>query len=281
MQEVRRILAAIDDSDWSAPVLRVSGAVARRFGADLTVVHAESIEAPTYFTESAVSALAEVLAGQRRAAEAWLRDTAALQLGNTPFDTRLADGAPTEAVLAAARQLDTDLVVLGTHGRSGLNRLLLGSVAERVLRVCDRPVLTVRAPMGHRPWEHGPQRILCPVNFTDVSQHALDWAQTLAARFEAELVLLTAVEDGDADAARASMAASCEATACRTRGVVREGEAASQILQAVDEEAADMIVIGARHRPFLETTILGTTSVRVGRHAPCPVLTIRAGSQSL
>lgn len=280
MTDLRRVLAAVDASDWTGPVLAAALDLRRAFGADLTVLHAQLLLPPPYFTERAVAALAQMLESQRLAAEAWLRQTAAGHLGDAPFATRLVEAAPAEAILRTARQVEADLVVLGTHGRTGLQRLLLGSVAERVLRECDRPVLAVRpGPHGRPPWAGGPRRILCPVNFRDVSRRALDWAETLAARFGAELLLVTAVEDGQRARAERELAAWCNRAsgACNARALVRQGEAAAQILAAARDEAADLIVLGAEHRPLLAATVIGTTSVRVVRHAQAPVLTVTRG----
>ena len=196
------------------------------------------------------------------------------ELGARQVQTLLVDQLPVEGILHTARSLGAGLIVLGTHGRSGLNRLLMGSVAEKVVRQSSAPVLTVRphtAPPFHR--------LLCPVNHTPVALDALHRAADLAVRSSAELVLLN-VDERVVPGPAADPGELCELippslrTRCSLRTLQRRGEAAEQILQVAAEEHSDLIVLGAQHRPLLETTIFGTTSVRVMRHAPAAVLTV-------
>ncbi|MFH1570601.1 MAG: universal stress protein, partial [Gemmatimonadota bacterium] len=195
------------------------------------------------------------------------------------YETQLVEAAPADGILRAARDGAADLVVMGTHGRTGLNRLLLGSVAERVVRESAVPVLTVRHDAGGGPEVRLPfRRILCPVNDTEVARLALRHAAAVAGRYGAELTLLACVEsrqDGpDPEALLAELARDHAAGAYEVKTALRRGHAAEQVLQAAADDNSDLIVIGAQHRPLMETTIFGTTSVRVLRHAARPVLTV-------
>jgi nucleotide-binding universal stress UspA family protein len=272
------VLAAVDFSEWTPPVLQTAAGVAAMYGAALTALYAETFLPPPYFTEAEVHRLAAVLEEQREAARRALGRAVAGALGSTERATvRLVEAAPATGILEVAADLPADLLVLGTHGRGGVDRLLLGSVAEKVVRRSAAPVLTVRSTRPPRlPW----RRILCPVNSTPVAGEALRWAAGLAHRSAAELIVLASAEDGAPSSPQLREEDLCGLVPAAARGgcsvqpLVRRGEAAEQILQTAAEEDCDLLVLGAQHRPLLEATILGTTSVRVMRHASCSVLTV-------
>lgn len=272
--EIKSALTAVDFSEWTGPVLRAAAELARLYRASLTAVYAEQFLPPPYFTEGDVKALADLLDLQRRTARQHLEELVRQEIAY-PVHARLVEAYPTEAILRTTEEIEAGVLILGTHGRSGLNRLLMGSVAEKVVRHAQVPVLVVKreAPLAF-------QRLLCPVNYTPVAMEALRHAADLASRAGAELVVMS-VEESEDQGIRRDHEAQLRALIpqplqdyCRLRPVVRRGEAAEQILQLAAEEHSDLIVIGAQHRPLLEATIIGTTSVRVMRHAPCSVLTV-------
>ena len=236
-------------------------------------------------TERAVVQLGHTHELQRDEARRYLDVAVRREVGDSRrVQTRLLEAAPGDGILMAASEYGAGLIVMGTHGRGGLNRLLMGSVAERVVRQAAVPVLTVRgigedASECRRPF----RRILCPINYTEVAREALRYAVDLARRFESELIVMTSLEGEAArsvKAAREQERKLCDwvpenvQASCMIEPIVCHGDAAEQIIRTASEEDGDLIVIGAQHRPLLETTIFGTTSVRVMRHAACPVLTV-------
>lgn len=138
----RRILVAVDFGDASSRALRVAGDLARAFGARVTAVHAEAFEAPPYFTREQLRVIEQQRRAARRDAVDYLARTAG-QLAGLSVDPIITEAPPAEAILDAAR--DHDLIVMGTHGRRGPARWWAGSVAERVAREAQVPVLVVRA----------------------------------------------------------------------------------------------------------------------------------------
>lgn len=272
--DFKHILAAIDFSPWTGPVLRSAADLADRYGSTLSALYSEPFLPPPYFTEGELEAVSAFLEVQRRAAGQHLAGVVREVLGDRPVQVLLEDLLPVEGILHTARSREAGLIVLGTYGRSGLNRLLMGSVAEKVVRQSSVPVLTVRTHTAP-PF----RRLLCPVNHTPVALEALRYAADLAARSAAELVLL-GVDERVIPGPAADPGELCELvppslrTHCTLRAVGRRGEAAEEILQVAAQEHTDLIVLGAQHRPLLETTIFGTTSVRVMRHAPAAVLTV-------
>ncbi len=280
---IERIVAAVDFSAWTPAVLGAAEWLARAYSAAVTAIHAEMFLPPPYFTERGTQAMRDVLAAQKDAAREYLRDTTQRYLGaGVTMETRVVEASPVTGVLGTASDIGAGMIVLGTHGRSGLNRLLLGSVAENILRQSRIPVLSVRQQAWGVPGRPAVTRILCPVNYTPVAMAALDCAADLARRVGAELVVVTApdegVDGGPALPSRADEVCAALPTDvqqhCAFRAVVRHGAAAEQIVQAAVDEACDLVVIGAQHRRLLEATTLGTTSVRVMRHAPVPVLAV-------
>jgi nucleotide-binding universal stress UspA family protein len=137
----QRILVPVDFGAASARALRVAGTLASRFQSEVDALHAEVLEAPPYFTVDQVSALEEQRAGARLTAELYLQ-TFARREGVPLRHALIADGPPHAAVLKHADQ--ADLVVMGTHGRTGASRWWLGSVAEKVVRETPVPVMVVR-----------------------------------------------------------------------------------------------------------------------------------------
>ncbi len=138
----RKILVAVDFGDASSRAVRVAGDLARAFDARLTAVHAETFEAPPYFTREQLRVIEQQRRAARREAVQYL-SRIATRLAGTNVEPVVADAPPAEAILEAAR--DQDLIVMGTHGRRGPARWWAGSVAERIAREARIPVLIVRA----------------------------------------------------------------------------------------------------------------------------------------
>ena len=137
-----RILVPVDFGEASRRALRLAGELARAFDATLTAIHAETFEAPPYFTTGQVRAIDR----QRRAARSEARrylETYAGRFTGVSAAAEISDAAPRDAIIEAAR--DCDLIVMGTHGRRGPARWWAGSVAEGVVRRSPVPVLVVRS----------------------------------------------------------------------------------------------------------------------------------------
>lgn len=137
-----RILVATDFSDSAQQALEHALCIAEKFGSELTLVH--SWEAPNYSYAAGLYLPVDVIAPIERAAVARLQEaTTQLRLRFPAAKSMLRSGVPWEEVLGAATAVKADLIVMGTHGRRGLERALLGSVAEKVVRMSTVPVLTV------------------------------------------------------------------------------------------------------------------------------------------
>lgn len=174
----RSILAAVDFGDAAASALGIAGVLAREFKAKLTAVHAETFEAPPYFTREQLDAIEKQRKAARREAAGYLAGFAERHAGQ-PVTPMVVEAPAADAILHAAR--GRDLIVMGTHGRRGAARWWAGSVAERVAGSAQVPVLVVRAGT---PASAGIFKQIAVVTTTPSSeQAAMKYARSLAAEF--------------------------------------------------------------------------------------------------
>jgi nucleotide-binding universal stress UspA family protein len=279
----RRILCPTDFSELATFALRYAAEVARCSNAQLLVMYADPFLPPPHFTAEQIEEVLRALERAKAAARRYLTEYVRTVVGaERDVESLLVEDTPARAILETARARDADLIVMGTHGRSGLSRIMLGSVTERVLRESDRPVLAVRHTAGASPEPRfSIQRLLCPVNGTPIAQKALRHAAAIAQCFDAELTVVHVLEDdAHTTSERDALAHLCAWVPedvrlhCRVKEMVRRGNAAEQILETARALQSDLIVLGALHKRFFDTTVIGTTTVRVTRHAPCPVLVV-------
>ncbi len=278
---ITSILVPTDLTEASIPALRYARLFADRFLARLTVMHVEPILYPLDSLtpmetvsmpprpQDEVRMLSQVTAHVRPA------------MGDRPFDIALAVGQPIPAILSAAREHNADFIVMGAHLRYGWRRALLGSVSEGVLYSSTCPVLMVASHDGASAVIPSPvANILCPVNFTDVAHESLHVAARLAEAFHARLTIVHVVEGGQAIHAGVNEEKIRNwiplelRDICTYRELVVRGGSAERVLDCADDLAADLVVIGAQHRHFRNTTILGTTTERLVRFSSTPILVV-------
>ena len=285
-----RILCPVDFSGLSDLALKYAATGARVFDATLLVFHAHRFEPPAYFTKTQVAELIRQHRAEQSQARDFLRLHVRKRLGAEAGRLRLqfqtADAHPVDAILKAAGKRRADLIIMGTHGRGGAQRLWLGSVAENVIRQAEVPVFVVRQKQHEFINTSDPKAvprlatILCPVNFSPASREALRHAVSLAQQFNARLITPCVIESGDSrgmtEAKRelASWLNEAGAGQCDTQIVARKGQAAEQIVSLAAAAKADLVVLGAHRRNSLPTWIWGDTTELVLRHAPAPVLVV-------
>ena len=280
----KRILCPLDLSTASPLVLRWANLWAETYHAELIVFHADWWDYPPYFFSSQVAELQNEPKRRRAALDSQLAALVREYVHpDAPRQISISDGHPVDEILKEAGR-HADLIVMGSHGRSGLARIRLGSVAENVLRAASVPTLVVRS---HADAESPPRvlRVLCPVNFTPLGRRSLEVSADVAAAFQAQLIALHSIEDGGSNFP-AIHDRLCEwlpeqvRRQCDLSETVQRGDPAEQVLLAARSRAVDLIVLGAQHRPFLEFTTLGTTTERVMRHSDAAVLVLPVGERA-
>jgi nucleotide-binding universal stress UspA family protein len=301
--KIQHILCPTDFSDASAHGIEHAGVIAGWYTARITALHVANpimLAVPTVSSprgggirDSELTKLREETADFCRAA---IPPAVAV---NVLVDV----GAPASRILDRAADLSVDLVVLGTHGAGGFEHLVLGSVAEKVLRKAACPVVTV-PPRAHATSQLPYKQVLCAVDFSGPSLTALQYAISLSRESEAALTLLHVLEwpweeppppalgvlpveqasalaeyrrynEAQAVARLASLVTGAPAGSPRPALRVSNGKAYVQILDVAAKEQTDLIVIGVRGRNPLDVTLFGSTANQVVRRARCPVLTLR------
>lgn len=298
MVEIRQILYPVDFSESSRRALEHAVAIARWYQAGITALHVMPIPEtqPPILMAGVVDPQVPAPSGQRHNLEEQLRTwlEPAHQAGiNT--NVTIDEGSAAGRILAQVTSTHADLVVMGTHGLGGFDRLLLGSVTEKVLRKATCPVLTVPPTTAAAP-KVPYSRLLCPVDFSESSLAALRFACSLAKeanaaltvlhvfdwpereppqvmQFEAQQILRT-IED-DATRRLEALVSDETKTWCTASTQVVHGKPYRGILDTAEREGTDLIVIGVRGRNPIDLTLFGSTTNHVVRRAVCPVLTIR------
>jgi nucleotide-binding universal stress UspA family protein len=300
MVDILRILCAVDFSDASRRALEYAVALARWYGGRVTVFHVFTPN-PPLVADSAFGGHAtfppqvtaeDALADVRRFCD---------PLGpEGPLEFVVRQGSAVPGIVEQAQQMAADLLVIGTHGRSGFERLFLGSAAERVLRKVRCPVLTVPPPVDEAIVGRVTLKtILCPLDFSPPSTRALEYALSLAKEADARLVMLHVLESYVEPAHMGEMAhftvpeydryMKASATGrlkalvpadarvwCTPEELVTTGRAHREILRVASEAGADLIVMGVHGRGTVDLMLFGSTTNEVIRSARTPVLTLRS-----
>ena len=221
-----------------------------------------------------------------------------------PFSSIIArDVSPANGILRVVQEQEADLIVMGTHGRAALGHFFLGSVAERVVRHSPIPVLTVASKRdGYRDNPHY-RKILTAFDFSVHSLRAAEWAQGIAQLYGARLTVLYVIEQevhpGFYEMWKVSVADELPTLKDRAHqalaGLLGEqglygaeivvevgrgdGRVHRDLCDFARREEVDLIVMGTYGLTGVEHALLGSTTERMVRIAPCPVLTVRRDTQ--
>ena len=251
----KELLVATDLSEVSLAAFDYARLFVERFGCRVTTVHAEDLDVPPYFREDQVKAILDQVRNARADAVRHVEQEAARALGRAPR-VRIVEGPASDGILSVARGIHADLILMGSHGRSGLERVWLGSVTARVLRQTGVPLLAV----AERREEPRLDRILCPVSPGVASEQALRYAGALQKAFGSRVTVLHAKqsrESGDRAAElveRAGVDASFEQV---------EEHPVEAILRAANAGDYDAVVLGSRRRSSLWAELFSSTTERV------------------
>ena len=286
---LKNILYLTDFSEPSDAALPFAAEVARGFGARIYAFHVLIPSPYIYATPEGTSLGIEA---EEEAAQANMQRVEAALVG-LPHETIVERGVGVWPSLEhTVKEYNIDLIVLGTHGRTGAQRLLLGSVAEEIFRRSGVPVMTI-GPWARKGLHQAAKFhcVLFPTDFSPASLAAAPYAMSMAQENQARLILLHVVPGPEKPPPeRVAGGAAAEAMRylhelvpaeaelwCRPEALVQYGKPADQILETAKGRGVDLIVLGVRDaggHVGVATHLQRTTAHQVVAHAMCPVLTV-------
>lgn len=309
MLNLQRILVPIDFSENATLANEQARLIAERFGAELHVVHVTQHPTVTQFFQSGAPESEE--RKHNVYASEWMGLPIEKPPSQKPGDEKQGVShqsirklreapAVAEGILTYVTENNIDLVIMGTHGRTGLRRWVMGSTAEEVVRRASCPVLTIRNGEVRLPAKE-PRRILVPVDFSEPTRSLIGHAREMAAVNEAEVDLLYVIEEPSAlrlfkvDGFRALLPEVARRARDRLKSVAEEttgpdvplryniltGEPGREIVQFAEAQSASGIMMGTHGRSGLRRLAVGSVAERVMRTAPCPVFALKAFGDSL
>ena len=292
--KIKLILCPIDFSEFSERAYRHALSLAEHYQAKLVAQHVVEL-----WRHPSASFAAS--AGVYEEFEQALRESGSKQLqefvkNHTHNEIQpeliVHEGIAPDSILSFAHAHKTDVIVMGTHGRRGYDRLMLGSVTDRVMRTAPCPVLAVSKPPHdsvaagkERGHVHHLSRILFCADFSENSERALNYAISATAEYDAELTLLHVLEGVPSPAkTEEAIAAATERLDklippegrknVKIKTAVRIGKPYWQIIQLALEAQIDLVTMGVRGRGALDLAVFGSTTYRVIQLGSCPVLAV-------
>ncbi len=285
--QLKNILFTTDFSAPAALAAPYAGALAKRYGAKLYALHVHGPVVNPMTPPASWPALEQAAAiGENEQKKELAKTFAGIET-----TVLIKEGALLPRLRALIASDNIDMIVMGTRGRSGVAKILLGSVAEEVLRQATCPVLTVGPKAPEMPKLGEFTEIVFATDFTKESLAAAPYAISLAQEFQANLTLLHVIENpkvGELVRAEELETASLNRLRelvgpetelwCTPRFEVEQGPAAEKILDVAQRKHADLIVLGVRGAsgvPGAATHLPIATAHKLVSHAACPVLTVR------
>src|SRR6056297_607661 len=296
-RQFRNILCATDFSEFTRVIAAYGIAMASRFDAALSICHV--IDLPTISAYG--EAVFDPLEYQQRFMDTARREiTSLFSDADVEYQPLVTLGNTTDEISRLAHEHGVDLVIAATHGRSGLKRFFLGSVAERLMRILPCPLLVLRGSEGFTE-DAAPQRfpfkkILVGCDFSEDAALALDYSLNMAQEFESELHLVHVVEpSGYKDLFKLphdagekfkedlynmikeklnSLVPEDALNWIKLQTVLLVGKPYAELIRYAEINDIDMVSLGIRGHGMVEELLVGSTTDRVIRQSPCPVLSV-------
>lgn len=288
---VQNIVFATDFSEYAGRAREYAVFLAKAYHAGLHVVHVA--DSPLWYGSNAATILYLEQAKQEGEKQLAAMEQQLMDGGVAAVDVRLPAGIPSEEIKKAAQEIGADLVVVGTRGRTGLEAILLGSTAERVIKDAPCPVLAVRAMAG-ASLPPSIQHVMAPLDFSSPSLDAAEYAIQVANHFGAKLTLIHVLEPiyyGEPELRTVEvqqqarthwqeqlnqLAGSISSLGLATETMLRGGVPADSIVESATKQGCDLIVMGTHGRRGWSWLRFGSVAEAVLRQAPCPVLTVKS-----
>jgi nucleotide-binding universal stress UspA family protein len=302
-KQFKNILCATDFSDFSNHTVSYGVALAKEFEAKLFICHVIDLSSVAIYGEFQLDPVGQ----QNRIMEdanAQLEDLT----GNQPvaWEPLITVGKPADEIARAVEEKEIDLVITATRGRSGLKRIILGSVTERLMRTLACPLLVMSSPehdpVGTADREFKLKKILVGCDFSPDSDQAFNHGLSLAQEFQSELHLAHVIEPpAQPDLLKGETSVTFEIREdyrdlltnklkdmvpeeagnwCTPQTSLLEGQPYEELVNYAESNDIDMIVLGVRGHGLVKTLFLGSTTDRVIRRSPCPVLSVSSKVQN-
>ncbi len=294
MLEIKLILCPVDFSEFSIRAYHYTLSLADHYRAQVVALHI--VELSRYPFADYVASTGDYADFSRTLREAGHQRLQAFVKAHhhhaIQAELAVHEGTAPDCILSYADKHNADLIVMGTHGRRGYDRVVLGSVTNRVMRRASCPVLAICEPQldpiaeGYEQSHvHHLDRILFCTDFSENSERALKYAISATDEYGAELTLLHVLEDvrhpSKAEEAMATATQQLDKLipperreTLKIKAAVRVGKPYQQIIELAREAYIDTIVMGVRGRGAVDLAVFGSTTYRVLQLGPCPVLAV-------
>ena len=293
MVEVKLIVCPVDFSDFSVRAYRHALSVAVHFRSPLLALHTVELYRYPYlgFAASA-SAYREACEGLCENGRKQLQEFVDRHAHkDIQPEMVVTTGLAAEDILSVAQAHSASVIIMGTHGRRGFDRLMLGSVTDRVMRAASCPVLVVGKSFHESVTRSEEQsgihrliRIISCADFSQNSEQALKYALSAREEYDAELILLHVLDGPTSEMGKEAKAAAAEKlsqlipldvrNSPKLKTEVRVGKPYQQIVECAQQVQADLVAMGVRGRGALDAAVFGSTTYRVMQFGPCPVLAV-------
>ncbi len=293
--KIKNILVPVDFSEFSDRAVNYARFLAKHYQAKITLLHAITLFHAEPGQEKQLEEYEQWIAEREKEVRAsFSKHNADGKQQGVEIDGYVVRSfSAADTILDYIADNDVDIVVIGTHGRTGFKKFVYGSVAEKIVRLSPIPVITL-----HRaPEPPAIRRILVPVDFSDYAKTAVEKARDIAQKFKADLTFLHVIEQSLHPAFYAAdiasifqvdpglknrilerMAAFTGISPEQAGFAVSEGKAHKEIKKYAEMHEIDLIVMATRGLSGLEQFLIGSNAERVVSIAPCPVLTVGRGS---
>jgi len=274
----QHVLCLIDLSLASPVVLSWARLVANHFHPDLEILHADWPGELKLSKGEEDASWAQLQMRKTEVSGELERIADSVFVSGVPYRVLVEAGHPVQVVLQYLSAHVPDLIVMGSHGEDGAAQVMLGSVAENVVRVANCPILIAKGNQLARGQKQL-QRIVCPTNLGDFSLQCLEAACAMAAVTGASVDSVLSLEEAhvSSEQGRTRLHQWIPAAfreRCAISEIILRGDPAEQLISLLRREASDLVVVGAEHRPFFEYTTIGPTTEKAMRFSPCSVLMV-------
>jgi nucleotide-binding universal stress UspA family protein len=301
--QLKKILCTTDFSDFSNYAVPYAIRLAKEFNATLYVCHVVDITPIAAYDEAVVHWV-----DQQKALTEYAQEQLNHLIGEQPLDVEqiVVVGHPVGEIARLVGEKQIDLAIAATHGRSGLKRVILGSVTERLIQTLPCPVMSIRSPEKETgapsDQEIRINKILVGCDFSADSLLAFQYALSLGQEFQSELHLVHVIEPPiykqlfkqdvkPSEDLRESMRQPLDVMLnkmipeeashwCRHKTALLAGQPHEELTQYALVNGIDLIVLGIRGHRLVEALLVGSTTDRVVRQAQCPVLSVRPMTRS-